>query len=381
MTEYQMKEYHYYEFQVMDQPLTKEDRQVISRLSNRLQLTPNQAIFIYYKGNFPGDPQEVLLRYFDAMLYLTNWGTKHLMFRLPKALVDIEVLQQYTLERYVSFSVVREYVLLNIYCADDGNRGWIDGEGWLPALLPLRKALLRQDYRVLYLAWLMAIQRNHFKQFELPLREPPVPAGLQELSDSLSDFVEFFKIDGDLLRTAAEASPELPVMSDDMLTEAVKRFSRNECENFLSRLLQGEPHIPVILHRRIQDMLDFNHHERASDPSERRETLALLQAAKHEEEQLPQEAPLTAENPPEKAALETLSQHEPQLWIKVNALIERKQIKAYREAVQILSQLKEVAEYQGTETAFQEHIAQLQKKYSRLSGFRSRLAEANLLAK
>ena len=380
MTDYQMKEYHYYEFQVVDRPLNKEDRQVISRLSNRLQLTPNQAIFIYYKGNFPGDPQEVLLRYFDAMLYLTNWGTKHLMFRLPKALVNVEILQQYTLERYVSFSIVRDYVLLSIYCADDANKGWIDGEGWLPALLPLRKALLRQDYRVLYLAWLMAIQHNHLKQFELPLREPPVPPGLQHLSDPLRDFVDFFKIDKELLHIAAEASPESAIVSNDMLIDAIKQLSRNECEDFLFRLALGEPYIPIVLHGRIQEMLGLNHQEQHTDPAERRETLALLQATKYEEEELPEEVREIDENPPEKTALETLSQHESQLWIKVNALIDRKQIKAYKEAVQILSQLKEVAVYQCTETAFQEHIAQLQKKYSRLSGFRARLIEADLLS-
>lgn len=379
MAEYPMKEYHYYEFQVVDRSLTKEDRQVISRLSNRLQLTPNQAIFIYYKGDFPGDPQEVLLRYFDAMLYLTNWGTKRLMFRLPKAFVNLDVLQQYTLEHYISCSSVRDSVILNIYCADESNTGWIDGEGWLPALLPLRKALLHQDYRLLYLAWLMAIQRTYLKQFELPLREPPVPSGLQTLSEALHDFVEFFKIDKELLRIAAEASPELPVVSDAILSDVVKQFSRNECEDFLLRLAQGQPYIPVELHRRIQELLAPKQQEQQGNPPVRREAIALLQAAEQEKEPPYEENPGTDDNPHEKTALETLSQHEAQLWIKVNALIERKQVKAYEEAVQILLQLKDVASYQGTEAAFEEHIAQLHKRYSRLSGFRLRLTQADLL--
>ncbi len=61
-----------------------------------------------------------------------------------------------------------------------------------------------------------------------------------------------------------------------------------------------------------------------------------------------EEEPETTDNLNIKNALETLSQHEAQLWIKVNALIERKQNKAYEEAVQILLQLKDVASYQGT---------------------------------
>jgi hypothetical protein len=30
-------------------------------------------------------------RYFDAFLYLANWGTRRLMFRFPRALLDAEV--------------------------------------------------------------------------------------------------------------------------------------------------------------------------------------------------------------------------------------------------------------------------------------------------
>ncbi len=380
MAEYPMKEYHYYEFQVIDRPLTKQDRKVISRLSNRLQLTPNQAIFIYYTGDFPGDPQEVLLRYFDAMLYLTNSGKKHLMFHLPKAFVNLELLQQYTIDRCVSYSTVRDSLILSIYCADESNTGWIDGEGWLSALLPLRKALLRQDYRILYLAWLMAIQHAPLKQFEFPLREPPVPPGLQTLSDALREFIEFFKIDRDLLHIAAQASPELPVVSDAMLADAIKQFSRNECEDFLLRLAQGHPYIPIEVHRRIQEVLALNSQEQQENIPARRDAIDLLRAAEQEREQPHEEEPETTDNLNIKNALETLSQHEAQLWIKVNALIERKQNKAYEEAVQILLQLKDVASYQGTEAVFEGHIAQLQKRYSRLSGLRSRLAQVDLLS-
>ncbi len=34
-------------------------------------------------------------RYFDAFLYLANWGTRRLMFRLPRALLDAEVARRY----------------------------------------------------------------------------------------------------------------------------------------------------------------------------------------------------------------------------------------------------------------------------------------------
>jgi hypothetical protein len=33
-------------------------------------------------------------RYFDAFLYLANWGMRRLMFRLSRALLDAEVARQ-----------------------------------------------------------------------------------------------------------------------------------------------------------------------------------------------------------------------------------------------------------------------------------------------
>jgi hypothetical protein len=62
------------------------------------------------------------------------------------------------------------------------------------------------------------------------------------------------------LHIAVQASPELPVISDAMLADAIKQFSRNECEDFLLRLAQG------ILHSDrgpspIQELLALNYQE------------------------------------------------------------------------------------------------------------------------
>lgn len=34
-------------------------------------------------------------RYFDAFLYLANWGTRHLMFRVPRGVLDLETTRTY----------------------------------------------------------------------------------------------------------------------------------------------------------------------------------------------------------------------------------------------------------------------------------------------
>jgi hypothetical protein len=81
-----------------------------------------------------------------------------------------------------------------------------DGTGWIASLMPLRSDLLRGDLRCLYLGWLRSAQDGGLDEDEI---EPPVPAGLQELSGSLDALIEFLEIDEDLVEVAAQASSPL----------------------------------------------------------------------------------------------------------------------------------------------------------------------------
>lgn len=51
---------------------------------DRAEITATRFTNEYHWGNFRGAPQEMMASYFDAFLYLANWGTRHLMFRVPK---------------------------------------------------------------------------------------------------------------------------------------------------------------------------------------------------------------------------------------------------------------------------------------------------------
>ena len=83
-----------------------------------------------------------------------------------------------------------------------------DGTGWMASLMPLRSDLLRGDLRCLYLGWLRCAQDGGLDEDEL---EPPVPAGLEELSGPLHARIEFLEIDEDLVEVAAQASNRLPL--------------------------------------------------------------------------------------------------------------------------------------------------------------------------
>lgn len=97
-----MSEYQYYEFVAVDRPL--DDRQLgeLRVLSTRAEITPTSFVNEYHWGDFRGDPRALLERYFDAFLYLANWGTRRLMMRLPARLLDLETARQYCVGDMVS---------------------------------------------------------------------------------------------------------------------------------------------------------------------------------------------------------------------------------------------------------------------------------------
>jgi hypothetical protein len=71
-----MSEYQYYEFLALDQPLTDKQRAELRSLSTRAEISATRFVNEYHWGNFTGDPRMMMERYFDAFLYLANWGDK-----------------------------------------------------------------------------------------------------------------------------------------------------------------------------------------------------------------------------------------------------------------------------------------------------------------
>ena len=58
--------------------------------SSRATITATRFVDHYEWGSFKGDPSAWMEKYFDAFLYLANWGTHELMIRLPRKLLDLE---------------------------------------------------------------------------------------------------------------------------------------------------------------------------------------------------------------------------------------------------------------------------------------------------
>ena len=78
-----MSEYQYYEFLAIDRPLTADEMAELRALSTRATITPVSFTNEYNWGDFKGDPDKLMQRYFDAHVYVANWMTAIFMVRLP----------------------------------------------------------------------------------------------------------------------------------------------------------------------------------------------------------------------------------------------------------------------------------------------------------
>jgi len=77
----QMSEYQYYEFRSIDRPLSARQMDELRKVSSRARITPGGFVNDYNYGDFRGDPDKLIDKYFDAFLHLANWGTRWLMLR------------------------------------------------------------------------------------------------------------------------------------------------------------------------------------------------------------------------------------------------------------------------------------------------------------
>ena len=372
-----MSEYQYYEWQTLDRPLTPEERAAVSRLSSHIEVTSSQAIVTYSWGDFKHDPKQVLARYFDAFLYLANWGSKRLAFRFPKpalseanvGLLDPRQIEPYLWEDCIELEPVGDCLILDISLNEEGGGEWIEGGGWLSALGPLRGDILQWDYRVLYLAWLWAAERQDTDDAEL---EPPVPPGLSELSPPLASFIELSGLDAHLLQAAAEASPQRQPAPGIQPEEAIGRLAPVERDAFLIRLARGEAHLSLALNRRLQELAGAPQPAVAAP----RRTWGELRATA---DRLQREAKRRAAEAAEAkriAELQAFAPREVEAWRAVLALIEEKKPASYDKAVALLVQLRDLADYQGRVAEFRTRVENLQERYTNRPALRDRLQRA-----
>ncbi|MCT7972145.1 hypothetical protein [Laspinema olomoucense] len=372
-----MSSYQYYEFQALDRPLTEKEQDYIHTLSSRVQLNRTQAIFLYNYGDFRGQPQQLLDKCFDIMLYTANWGSRQLMFRLPKSLINSADLEPYQVPDGIEISTTEQSVIIDINIQDEDLNGWTEGEGLLPRMLSLRDDLLEGDYRVLYLGWLKAAPLYYECEPENCI-EPPIPANLNKLSKPLQAFVDFIELDQDLVDAAAQLSPIAETKSDSIkeLQQRIPQISEQERNDFLARLLQGEMNLNLELSQRLRSLSNKPSPETLSDSPGR--SLSELITLSVQSQKLRKQKEKQAAKQEKIKKIQELAPRESYLWEQVFHEIGCKQVKAYDRAIVHLLNLQDIAEYQGKLPEFQARVRKIQQDYRNLRGVMSRLQEFKL---
>jgi hypothetical protein len=386
-----VSEYQYYEFLAIDRPLDEAEQAEVRSLSTRARITATSFVNEYHWGDFGGDPSRLMERYYDAHLYVANWGTRRVMFRLPCDLLDPEVVENYCAADQASTWVVGDFIVLDFTSDDEGGEFEFDydAEALLSALVGVRAELAAGDRRPLYLAWLAAYgawerDENVFDHDADDDLEPPVPPGLGALSAAQRALADFLRLDDDLLAIAAQASPPLEETADDDLAAWVARLPVATKNRLLARVVRGEaarvrmellrrfradtaPTIPVPARRTVGDLLD-NAARRRAEHDRRLASQRAEDAARWEQARL--EA--------RERQLDELADEEDAAWSRVEAMIATRKPAEYDAAVRLLTDLQALAEREDRYDTFTVRTIALRQTHARKPSLIERLNRAAL---
>src|SRR5208337_4419439 len=380
-----MSEYQYYEFRAVDRPLTKQEMGKLRAISTRAEITPTSFVNTYEWGNFKGDPDTFMKKYFDAFVYVANWGTHRFMMRVPRWAFTEKALSDYFTGESAIAQETSDFVILD-FLSEDEDGDWEEGEGYMASLIPVRGELMNGDLRCLYLGWLLCAQCEELDEDDI---EPPVPPGLAKLSAALQEFVDFLRIEGDLLEVAAEASVALEAAgpSREELAAWIAAMAEAKKNALLLEAAAGDnPHFRVELLRSFkQDRLPSEGDSEQLAPP-RRTVSELLSAAKsraaeREQREAKRQAAEEARLERERAAarakyLEALAGREKQAWDQVGELIRTTKPKNYDQAVSLLADLRDLAVQRKGEGEFNSALEQLRTLHYSKQSFLRRLARA-----
>jgi hypothetical protein len=365
-----MSEYQYYEFRAIDRPLTTDEQAEVDKLSSRAKVSPNQAIFVYNYGDFRGSAEKVLTQYFDAMLYMANWGRWQLMFRFPKSLIDPKLFKPYELPDVITIIKTAHHIVLDINISEEESSDWMEGEGWLSKFLPLREDLMAGDLRLLYLAWLRVAPN-----LEKDAVEPPIPPNLEKLSRSLKSYMDWIELDSDSVDAAAQASPSQQT-AEIKLEKWLPALTEAEQQKFLLKLVKREPQVDLQLISRLRELAGVGKSAATLTTGTRRFS-EIQSIAENVSEQRQQQAKKAAKAKRTKQ-LEALALNEDQTWQQVLDLIAIKQSKPYDEATALLQDLCDLAKSQGRLAEFSQRFEKLKSSYSSRPALMTRFKKIKL---
>jgi hypothetical protein len=380
-----VSEYQYYDFRSIDRPLTKKEMAALRSISTRAAITTTSFTNHYEWGDLKANPSKLLEKYFDAFVYVANWGTHEFYIRLSQESIDYKLLKAMVPGETVRIRRTARFVIVEFGSESEWD-GEDDGTGWMASLMPLRSDLLRGDLRCLYLGWLRSAQDGGLDEDEL---EPPVPTGLQELSGPLDALIEFLEIDEDLVEVAAQASEPLSArLSRKELSAWIRGLPEKDKDELLiaATVEHGERwRNDLVLRFRRKSLQQTS----GGLAKSQRRTVGDLLAAAHargkerarllNEQRIAEAAKRRVEDEANRARyLDQIGRRQPEIWNQVAAHIQTRQPKDYDRAVSLLTDLHDLAVRGGQTVGFQTELEKIRQVHAAKESFLRRLTKANL---
>lgn len=384
-----MSEYQYYEFLAVDRPLTDNEYERVRALSTRAEITRTQFVNEYEWGDFRGDPSALMDLCYDAHMYFANWGTRILMFRLPLSWLDLDTAKEYCDDETVIARRSGKNLVLTFHSEDEGGGNW---EEWpsLEVIAGIRAELAAGDFRPLYLAWLAGAYGLGEGYGGGPKPddavEPPVPAGLAQLTAAQRALADFLRVDQDLLKAAAQASKKIVSATaagpDAAMESWINGLTGKQKEETIRGLLSDD-------HTRTRTEILRTLQPRAPKPTATGRSVSSLmaeatsladirQAEQQRELERQRELREQEAQRQRESRLAMLSDRGERPWAEVAELIAARDKSSYDAAVRLLTDLAEISRRRGRTTEFAERLTELRSTHGRKPNLIERLNSAGL---
>ena len=380
-----MSEYQYYEFLAIDRPLTKDEMAELRMLSTRAAITPGSFINEYNWGDFKGDPDKLMQRYFDVHVYVANWMTAIFMVRLPIDVLYEETVKAMSVPYVLDFKAVKNHWIITWSLDESENYDRFDmedGSGWMARLAPVRDELLRGDLRSLYIGWLAAVTREMMDDDEM---EALTVSGLGNLTAPQLALAEFLEVDPDILAGVGMGSPvdHTEKLSEKDIDRWIDALPRNEVKAVMKQLLEGRGHqAERIIRNRFAASRRVLQTNKNNPPRrtvgklhENAKTARQIRMEKQKRDCKRLEIRLRKER---EAYLKNLSEDFPGTWKSVTETVERGSGPAYDEACYILVDICEAYELFANKQQFQRELKKFMASHMRRKALIKRLVVAGI---
>lgn len=380
-----MSEFQYYEFLAIDKPLTSKEMSALRQISSRGNITPVSFTNEYNWGNFRGNPDKLMQKYFDAHVYVANWMSAVFMLRLPIDALSQETVEAMGVDYILDFKATQTdwIITWNLDESENYERfGMEEGRGWMARLTPIRDELLRGDIRGLYIGWLAAVTVEMMDDDDL---EPLAVEGLGSLTVAQQALAEFLEVDQDLLAGAGIGSPALHKEGDSQqeMDEWVAGLPQDEVATILKQLLGGKGQEAerslksrfAAWQRSLRDDRDVSPRRTIG---ELHENADLAKKIRLENEKRARKKRENQRRKKRKAYLKTLSEDFPNAWKSVQYTIKRGSGLAYDEGCQALVDLSEAYALFDSRKAFQQDLKQFMADHMRRKALIQRMMKAGI---